>query len=217
MRKRFLVLAFTFGSLLLVLSTSNVLAAPAPSAPKGGTHLVTTTTSGQEILPVSAEECAARKAGNPNLANDPRLCQDIHGWTETDTRTVDNANAVQPATGSCYVGTRSFHDYVSNFWWEYDLDTTFNYHNTSSCNTIPNLDRETCWRNYVKNTDITQEKCYTYAYQSSAGWGSRAAVDTVWIVEHWPGGNSQGYYKSQRRECYSDNADRCTWANWDGI
>ena len=186
-----------------ILTTGSALAAPAaqPSS-------TTVTTSGVDSIPVSADQCAKLKVALPAQASDPRLCTIVHHWTSTTT--IQHGRL---STSSCITGTRSFHDWIGDFthFWQMDLDTAFQW--TGNCG-APNLTRQSCYIEWETDTTITQESCYNYIYNGS-GWQSRAAVYTGWVTTT-VGGQWVSSWNSQRRECYSDNINRCQWTGWVG-
>lgn len=80
-----------------------------------------------------------------------------------------------------------------------DMDTTFEW--MQDC-WYPVLSSQSCWVDWTNNTTITQQRCYSYHY-FTANWESTAAVYTGWVVESYAG-ITHSYWRTQRRECYSD-------------
>ncbi|MGH2515347.1 MAG: hypothetical protein ACRDHP_06800, partial [Ktedonobacterales bacterium] len=167
---RVISLALGTALLFVMLTVGSAFASPL-------TRTIQTTRSGQETLNVSPSVCAAFKAAAPARANDPTLCQMVHGWTEVDTQIV--RQGVTPYnTGGCYYGSRYFHDYVKGVGglvWEMDQNTTFWWYNVNTCEATPVLTQQSCYFAYERDTTEIDKGCYSYHYYSST-WSSTAAV-----------------------------------------
>lgn len=175
----------------------------------------TVTRNGREVLRFSPHVCAQRQAAAHST--DANLCLYIHGWTETD---IGNT-VISPDGSSCWNGTATFHDYTTDFsgaFWRMNLDTEFKWVNNITCGSRPYLIfGPSCYFAYYRSTTFTEHGCYSYQYNGS-NWYSTAAVHSAYIVEHWIGGNENGFAQSIRRECYSYNApDSCQQTNWNGF
>lgn len=172
------------------------------------------TLSGQETINLSAAECAKRKSALPQLANDPRLCTLIHGWTETITTPATVAKSAHMAATTCPSTIQSFHDWITDHvTYQMTLNTTFEW--MQDC-WAPVLAHQSCLVDWTYGgTTVTSQRCYSYNYYT-ANWESTVAVYTGWVNSQFAGQTWAGW-ESQRRECYSDYPGHaCDWTGWAG-
>ena len=204
MRQRMLRVAL-LGLFLTMLTAGSAFASPSNAF----SNTRTRTSSGSEIIPVSADLCANLKAAYPTHAQDPKLCQTIHNWTVN----VTDESVASSASSSCPSGTATYHDQLTQQegFWVLDQNTTFKWQ--GNCY-YPVLTWQQCYVEETVNTTVTNQRCYSYHYYGS-GWESTAAVYTGYmtttigpiVVSSW---------NSQRRECYNYYVADCNWTGWEG-
>lgn len=213
MRRVFQALTPLCMSLLLTAALSGTAQAPPPPH-SGQPSPHVQTLSGQETINLPAAECAKRKATLPQLANDPRLCKLVHGWTETITTTATVATSANVAAITCPSTIVSFHDWeTDHVTYQMEMNTTFEW--MQDC-WAPVLAHQSCSVDWTfGGTTVTSQRCYSYNYYT-ANWESTAAVYTGWVDSKYLGLEWAGW-QSQRRECYSDYPGHaCDWKAWAG-
>jgi hypothetical protein len=115
--------AVVLGMALTLVTATFSLAAPTAPAGKPITK------SGHDIINLSPADCAKAKHDYPSKANDPKICQLEHGWTETITLDSPTTSATGAQATGCPSGTTSFRDWIEAIaaFWQHDMDTGFKW------------------------------------------------------------------------------------------